>query len=133
MAVFNFGWLNAGDTEPLDNGLQLQLGGNYRFDARAPFPTIKIHKIEVQGMRYYTSGGNIDLTSHLRYSGGPELNIMKLEEFYLEHECWKPFQLQHPIYGLILVKFDKPWIRPKPMAGGTGIAPTMTIALREQV
>jgi hypothetical protein len=64
-------------------------------------------------------------------STNPQYNLAVLEKFYQDHKLYKTFQYQHPIYGLMSVKFNSPLKIPEGTKGGIGWVPDIAVELIE--
>ena|SRR5687768_6346921 len=113
-------------TDYPESGFQMELGGSYQFTSEPDGPDQRLFTLHFETMRYFTdSSGNVDATI------SPELNFLALENFYKEHRRWKSFTYDHPIYGLVKVRFAKPLRTPKGILGGDGALEPFSIDLLE--
>ena len=125
--TFDFGKVTIESVEYRDNGRIVEFGDSYTFSAQPTSPPRRLHTINVDGMRFYTTvDGELDDLSN------PTTNIKALEAFYEEHERWKTFFFDSPSHGLISVKFSRAFVVPKPIRGGSGLCPTITLSFEEQ-
>lgn len=108
------------------SGTRIQLGRSYQFDAPPEAPDQRIFKLKLQGMKYFVDG--LGVLDTLNY---PERNMGNLEAFYNAHKLAKPFHLGHPLYGMVKVKFNKPFQIPEGIAGGDGAIPEFEVELIE--
>lgn len=99
-----------------DNVKQIQFGNGFTFASQPSGPPQRSFKLRMSGMAWHRQpeGGLDVLTAR-------DTNLGRLEEFYKEVECWKPFIWQHPIYGNMLVRFLRPLDIPYQIPGGTGV------------
>lgn len=51
----------------------------------------------------------------------PEINAGRLDDFYVRHKLSKKFIYDHPLYGDVAVRFNKPLILPKGYSDGGGV------------
>ena len=61
----------------------------------------------------------------------PKLNFYRLEQFYLAHKLWRSFNYNHPQYGMLVVKFNKPLETPKYVEGQPGALESFSVELLE--
>lgn len=113
-----------------DSGDRLQLGRSYMFTAGPVAPDQRVITLHFPTMFYYVNAvtGTPDTTTN------PKMNFLRLEGFYTRHRLWKPFNYRHPMYGMLVVKFDKPLKTPKGLGSGApkGQLEGFTVDLLEQ-
>lgn len=125
LALFDFPYHRV-ETENPESGFRGQFGGSYVFTAPPSDPDQRTFTLYFATMKFYTTGdGLIDDISN------PHINMMTLINFYKEHKLYKSFQYNHPVHGLMEVKFNKPLKEPQGMVGGDGAVEPITIQLIE--
>lgn len=83
----------------------------------APVSTVGSNKpYRWDGTNWTLSNSNI----HLNITKQPEINAGRLDAFYNFHKLHKKFIFNHPIYGEIAVRFNKPLVLPKGNTNGSG-------------
>lgn len=63
----------------------------------------------------------------------PEMDYDLLQQFYLRHNCSKPFIYEHPVYGDMKVRFVKPISLPKKNQNGGGTLQGFSVTLLEMI
>lgn len=114
MAKFNFPY-HTFSTEYPESSFRAQLGGGYQFSAPPSAPDQRIFKLKFPGMRYYMKGMAIDRDRD------PHLNLALLVDFYELHKTHATFEYPHPVYGSVMVAFNKPLKVPEGTKGGDGL------------
>lgn len=109
-----------------NSGIRIQLGRSYQFDTPPEAPDQRVIILKVQGMQYF-----LDAAQVLTATPEPERNLLVLENFYTAHRLAKSFLLNHPIYGAIECKFNRPLNIPEGIAGGNGTVPEFDVELIE--
>lgn len=109
-----------------ENSQQIRFGNGYVFASQPSGPPQRIFKLNMEGMRWdrLPAGGYNIAVNGL-------LNLGRLDDFYRQVECWKPFIWQHPIEGPLLVRFYKPLNIPKQIKGGNGVVDAFEVELIE--
>lgn len=114
-------------TEYPESGFRVELGNSYTYTAPPPAPDQRKFTLKFQTMFYWEDGvGGIDRIRQ------PELNMACLEDFYNAHKLYKSFIYSHPVYGDLVVKFNKPLHIPEGIPGGTGAVMPFEVELLEQ-
>jgi len=109
-----------------ETGFRGQFGGSYVFTATPDAPDQRLFKLTFEAMKFFTNeDGSINVTLE------PEINMKRLIDFYSEHKLHTTFQYQHPIHGLMVVKFNKPVPEPKGLKGGGGVVEGFEVELIE--
>ena len=109
-----------------ESGTRIQLGRSYQFDTMPEAPDQRIFNLTLVGMTYFLDGfGAIDLTQV------PELNLAVLEKFYNDHKRATSFYLDHPVYGQVECKFNRPLEIPEGIVGGGGTVGDIQVELIE--
>lgn len=109
-----------------ESGQRIMLGNSYQFDAPPSAPDQRIFILKLKGMTYFVNAnGTINATIK------PERNLAALEAFYNQHKRAKEFQLNHPVYGAVVCKFNTPLNIPEPLPGGSGVFPDFDLELIE--
>ena len=89
-------------TEYKPEGLAVPLGGNYAYTVTGNKPEQRKFTLYFKGFRYIQDGLN------LRTDEDAQLNMARLEMFYNLHKLDKPFDYNHPVFGMTKVRFDQP-------------------------
>lgn len=114
-------------TEYPTSGVNIALGNSYTFTAAPSAPDQRLFTIKFAALKYFLAeGGGIDTDVY-----ADTLNLGTLEAFYNRHRLWKSFDFNHPIYGLVVVKFKDPLKVPEGVAGGGGAVKGLEIKLVE--
>lgn len=109
-----------------ENVEQVKFGNGYTFASQPSGPPQRSFKLRMSGMSWHRlESGGIDVYRNRA------TNVGRLEEFYREVECWKPFIWQHPIYGNMLVRFLRPLDIPYQIPGGGGVVEPFEIEFIE--
>ena len=106
-----------------ESSAKISFGGGYEFASKPAAPDQIIFMLNYETMVFYQApGGELDIVTN------PQLNMGKLQAFYEEHRLFEPFLFDHPIYGEVIVRFNKPlsW---KLRKGGRGTVEPFTIEL----
>ena len=110
-----------------ESSFRMQLGRSWTYVEKPKAPDQRVFELTFGSMQYVEDGvGGIDIVSN------PENNLGRLEDFYNRHKLYEKFILPHPIYGSIIVRFNKPLETPKGKKGGKGWTEQVTIELIEQ-
>lgn len=113
-------------TDNPDSGLRVQFGGSYIFSAPPTDPDQRIFTLSFNGMQFFTDGlGDLDDSIE------PQKNMFNLIKFYQRHKLYKSFKYQHPVHGLLEVKFNKPLKEEAVLAGGYGVIKEFSVELIE--
>lgn len=125
MAVFPATFFRFSTKYP-DSGSRIQFGRSYQFDTPPESPDQRIFLIKLMGMQYFlTAGQALDRTIK------PERNLALLEDFYNAHKRATEFTLNHPVYGAVVCKFNRPLEIPEGIPGGNGLVPEFEVELIE--
>ena len=109
-----------------ESGTRVQLGNSYMFTAPPSAPDQRIFTLTLAGMQYFTNpNGSINT------SISTSRNMAVLEDFYNDHKLYLTFNFNHPVYGAIKCKFNRPLEVPKGMVGGNGVLETFDVELVE--
>lgn len=136
MELFDFPY-HTPTTQYPESGDRLQLGGGYMFTAAPTAPDQRIITLnfEAGAMRNYWNPGSVGPPE---VPAGPDIttnatrNFYALEKFYQDHRMHLSFEYEHPQYGLLVVKFNKPLATPKAIPGRFGEVEGFTVELIEQ-
>ena len=116
------------ETKYPDSSTHIQLGRSWNFTAAPNAPDQRVFTLSFVGMKYYqNSDGSLDSTTNATIN-----NLAVLEAFYQLVKTWDKFQLEHPLYGTVVVQFQKPLMIPKGVPGGLGTVEDFAIDLLEQ-
>ncbi len=125
LEVFNFPY-HLFETINPDTGYRGQFGGSYVFAAEADSPDQRQFKLTFEAMKFYTDqAGVIDDATD------PLTNMMILINFYKTHKLHASFTYDHPVYGVVEVKFNKPLPEPNGIKGGDGVVGSFVVELVE--
>lgn len=109
-----------------DSGTRIQMGRSYTFNAPSASPDLRIFTLTLAGMQYFLDGaGAIDLTVHT------DRNMAVLDEFYRDHQTHLSFDFNHPVYGTLQCKFNRPLEIPNGLPGGNGVVESFSVELIE--
>lgn len=113
-------------TENPESGVRIQMGGSYVFSTPSPDPDQRKFTLKFNAMRYY-----FDEDDELDETINEPFNMLSLIKFYGRHKLYKSFQYQHPVHGLMEVKFSKPLVEEEVEPGGFGVVKPFDIELIE--
>lgn len=125
MKVFDFSVHVVSHSYP-QRGTQVQLGGNWTFSTEPRGPVMRTFTLRFDLMRWFKNGSVFSSTIE------PTLNLLRLDEFYREHELFKDFIYPHELYGNIVVKFAQPLVIPEAKKDSHGAVLGLTVTLIEQ-
>lgn len=125
METFDFPYHTV-ETDNPDSGYRVQLGGSYVFTTPPTDPDQRTFTLRFPVMKFFLNGSGV-LDSTIK----PEINMKRLIDFYQNHKLYKSFQYNHPIHGLLVVKFNKPLKEPEGIVNGDGATKEVTIELIE--
>ncbi len=125
MKVFDFSVHAVSHSYP-QRGTQVQLGGNWTFSTAPRGPVMRTFTLRFDLMRWFKNGAVYSSTIE------PQLNLLRLDEFYREHELHKDFIYPHELYGNLVVKFAQPLVIPEAKKDSNGAVLGLTITLIEQ-
>ena len=109
-----------------ETGFRGKFGGSYLFTAVPDSPDQRTFKLGFAAMKFFTNPDN-----SLNSETEPAINMKRLIDFYQEHKLHKTFNYDHPVYGVLEVKFHKPLPEPKGVIGGMGVVESFEIELIE--
>ena len=109
-----------------ESGLRMQLGRSYVHTAAPQAPDQRNFLLTLPGMQYFCDAGG-----QLTAATEPERNMLVLENFYNAHKLAFSFNFNHPIYGTLVCKFNRPLEIPDGIPGGTGILEEVRVELLE--
>jgi len=125
METFDFPYHTV-ETQNPESGFRLQLGGSYVFSSPSPDPDQRTFVLSFPLLKFFMSDdGTIDADTH------PQINMMRLINFYHTHKMHKTFKYDHPVHGLLEVQFQKPLPEPDGVKGGHGVTKDFTVQLLE--
>lgn len=125
LEVFNYPYHTV-KTENPESGLRIQLGKSYVFTAPPTDPDQRKITLNMKGMQYFT-----DIDGELDDSVKATRNMFNLIKFYQRHKMYKSFQYNHPVHGVLVVKFNQPLVEEEPVPGGSGVVKDFSIELIE--
>lgn len=116
------------ETHYPESSVRVQFGKSWQFAAKPDAPDQRTFKLSFTGFKYYIdAAGNAEATTSEFIN-----NMLALELFYQSVRLYESFVYPHPVHGNIVVKFSKPLLVPKGLAGGNGVLEDFTIELIEQ-
>lgn len=113
-------------TENPESGFRGTMGGSYVFTSEPTDPDQRRITLNFSTMKYY-----VDEDDEITEDIEPQLNMFRLINFYQRHKLYKSFHYQHPVYGELEVKFNKPLVEPEVVPGGFGAVKAFAIELIE--
>lgn len=111
-----------------DSGLRVVFGNSYNYTAGPTAPDQRVFLLKLQAMQYFLQPDGVTLNTVTE----PVRNLAALEAFYQEHKLHKAFDFNHPVYGLLSVKFNRPLEIPEGIPGGNGVYELIEVELLEQ-
>lgn len=109
-----------------ESGKRIQLGNSYQYDAPPAAPDQRIFRLTLQGMAYF-----VDQNNQIDDTVFPGRNLAVLETFYNDHKRATPFIFNHPVYGNVTCKFNRPLEIPPGLPGGGGLVQDPEVELIE--
>lgn len=110
-----------------ESGFTVSFGNSYDYAEGATSPDQRIFTLNFNTLRYFTNpDGSVNASIN------PPLNMKALEDFYNSHQRWKTFSYNHPVHGLLNVRFNAPLEVPKGVIDGGGWLESITVTLKEQ-
>lgn len=120
MAVFDFPYHKQSTKYP-ESGINVKLGNSWTFTAPPSAPDRREFTLSFSTMIWNTDPEIFR-----------ELNLSRLNAFYLRHKMWAVFLYDHPMFGILPVRFNKPLEIPKGISDGFGSVEGFTIELIEE-
>lgn len=115
------------ETKYPESSTKVQLGRSWVFTAKPDAPDQRVFVLYFTGMKYYVATNNVlDLMTNKEIN-----NLGVLETFYQSVLTWDKFFLKHPLYGKLVVMFNKPLAIPTGVANGLGTVDDFSIELLE--
>lgn len=125
LEVFDFPY-HLFETVNPESGFRGQFGNSYIFTAAPSAPDQRVFKLSFPAMKWFVDAdGVVDATQN------PQYNMKALIDFYHLHRLHESFQYNHPVYGTLVVKFNKPLVEPKGEIGENGVVRNVEIELIE--
>lgn len=114
MAAFEFPYHTVATDYP-ESGFQINLGNSYSYAVGATSPDQRTFTLKFPTMKYFVNAqGQVDATIH------PDLNMKALEDHYNAHKRHITFTYDHPVYGVVNVRYRDPLRIPEGIKGGGG-------------
>lgn len=110
MALFDFPYHVPMDEYP-QSGFNVQFGRGYAFASAPRGPDQLIFHLSFEAMFFWYAADGVTLDAAVQ----PALNARRLQVFYETHRMYEVFTYQHPIRGLVNVRFNKPMPQLKPV------------------
>lgn len=126
LEVFDFPFHKASVAYP-ERSAQVKLGGNYLFSTKPSGPVMRTFTLEFNVLYWIKNQFGV-FDSNIE----PQLNLLRLDDFYVRHELHKDFIYQHEIYGNLVVKFVKPLVIPTAKEGSDGAVFGLSLLVIEQ-
>lgn len=127
MEDFDFPFFTIETNNP-ESSTRAQLGNSYVFVAPPTDPDQRTFVLYYPTMKFYTDANGL-LTDTIY----PQYNMLAFIKFYAAHKLHKSFRFNHPVHGLMQVKFNKPFTEPKGLPNGTGAVEAFSVELIEIV
>lgn len=108
-------------------GTQVKLGGGYTYSVASSSPVARTFVLTFDLMRWVKNSSGL-----LTPSIDPQINLMRLENFYIEHELHADFIYRHERYGDVVVKFEEPLDIPPAKRDSFGSVFGINVTLSEQ-
>lgn len=113
-------------TQYPDRGNRVKLGNNWSHTVRPHTPAARTFKLSFPVLKYFDDG-------HVTTGREAQIDLAKLESFYLAHEMHETFLYEHPVHGILPVKFKTPLVIPEGTVAGDGAVENVSIELEEQL
>lgn len=126
MQIFNFPYHVCTVRYP-KRGTQVQLGGSYTYSVKPSAPVSRTFNLTFDLMKWVRNAQGI-----LSPVPEPELNLMRLDNFYQNHELHEDFIYPHELYGNLVVKFLEPLEIPPAKRDSFGSVLGVSVILIEQ-
>lgn len=110
-----------------ERGSQVQMGGSYTYSVKPAAPVARELTLNFDLMKWVRNAQGI-----LSAVPEPEINIMRLDNFYREHEMHTDFIYPHEVYGNMVVKFKAPLEIPPAKRDSFGSVFGVVVSLIEQ-
>jgi hypothetical protein len=125
MPAFNFPY-HLFSTKYPESSTRIQLGNGYTYTAPTAAPDQRIFTLTFPALQWFTNpDGTLDTDT------SPEINLGALDAFYRDVKTVSTFTYQHPAYGGVPVRFNKPLEIPKGEPGANGVVLNVEIELIE--
>jgi hypothetical protein len=125
LQTFNFPYHTFETINP-ETGFRGQFGGAYMFTAPPDAPDVRTFKLGFNGMQFFTNSDNsFNTTTEAKR------NMKAMIDFYHAHKLHLSFHYDHPVYGQLEVKFNKPLPEPKGIKNGNGMVEDFEVELVE--
>lgn len=126
LKTFNFPFHSTSVVYP-KRGAQVKLGGNWTYTTKPSAPPMRSLQLKFDALWWRLDGLGL-----LSATIDPQLNLLALENFYLEHELHQEFIYPSPRYGNLIVRFEEPLAIPEAVKNGNGVVRDLIIKLVEQ-
>lgn len=125
MADFDNFMLHKLQTDIQPQGLQISLGGGYSFATDGGYPLVHKLQLKFTGYKFYLKEDKtIDYETNKNIN-----NLGTLYKFYTEKRQNKIFSYDHPLLGLINVRFENPLNIPAGVKNGNGLVEDFEVTL----
>lgn len=99
----------------------------WTFSAKPTTPFVKSYRLTLYGLRWF-----LDNNDYFDDSTNPTINASRLENFYQQHELWKPFLWTHPHTGVEKAyRFKTPVTVPKALPNSGGLIDALEVQIIE--
>lgn len=124
--TFNFPFHVASISYP-ERGSPITLGGNWQYSSKPSSPPMRTFQLTFPVLQWIKSSAGV-LTSSI----DPEINLLRLEQFYNRHELYKDFIYPHELYGQLIVRFSQPLVIPPAVQDSFGTVKGLSVTFVEQ-
>ncbi|KGM36127.1 hypothetical protein [Inquilinus limosus] len=114
-------------TQYPESSFRVQFGNSYTFVSKPSAPDQRLFILTFQLVKYYVNGAGQADASIV----GEATNAAALDGFYARHRLYEKFIYPHPVYGNVVVRFQKPLEIPDGIEGGDGAIENLEVQLLE--
>lgn len=125
LELFDFPFHTVQTSNP-ESGMRGTMGGSYVFTSAPTDPDQRQFTLNFPTMKFF-----VNSSDELDETINPQYNMLALAQFYQRHKTYASFHYQHPVYGLLECKFNKPLVEPEVLPGGSGATKSVTVELIE--
>lgn len=126
MALANFDFpMHSVTTRNPESGFRGQFGNSYSFTSEPTAPDQRVFGLKFPALKYYFTDNVIDA------SVNPQRNMKAMIDFYQTHKLHTSFHYDHPVYGQLEVRFNKPFEEPEVALGSGGVCLNVEVELVE--
>lgn len=113
-----------------DQDRNLKMGGGWDYQVEPVINDPRTFVLTFDALKWITkteANGQLVVDVHQEYN----VNAGRLDKFYAVHRLYKPFWYQHPKYGMVKVRFEKPLALPSPVKNSGGVVQNVAVHLIE--